>query len=166
MKREWPIAIAAVVVLVLVVGILVVRSADRLHSPARKRWKEKGISDITRRIGDTNWLALETKKVKANAASDPEMWFSDGLIVMSNADWIAYAAECSKKDHRIHDIFIGRTSDGRWYYSTYHFCVEMLVLRMEDQSESLTNFIAKYFLREFDGHSDDCLETTWPPKRR
>jgi len=166
MRRKWIIVLAVIVVLALVAGILAVKSGDRLHAPARKQWKEQALSDITGRIADANWLALEMKKVKASAASDTQLWFSDGLIVMSNADWIAYAAECSKKDSRIHDIFIGRGSDGKWYYSTYHFCIGMLELRMDDQSESLTNFLAKYFAREFDGRSDDCLEKTWPPLRR
>ena len=59
-----------------------------------------------------------------------------------------------------------RGSDGKWYYSTYHFCVEMIVLRdMLDQPENLAKFRNECALREFDGHSDACLETTWPSRK-
>ncbi|MBI5384024.1 MAG: hypothetical protein HZA90_04985 [Verrucomicrobia bacterium] len=166
MKKKLTIAGLAMAVLLVVGGFWVARSADRLHAPARKQWKEKAIGDITRRISDPNWLASQRNKLKAEAAADAENWFTDQLIPLGNSEWIAYAAKCSKEDSRIHDIFIGRGSDGKWYYSTFHFCIGMLDLRVEGQSESLTNFIEKYYVREFDGRSDDCLEKTWPPKRR
>jgi hypothetical protein len=41
----------------------------------------------------------------------------------------------------------------------------MLALRDEEQPDNLAQFIAAYFLREFDGRSDECLNLTWPPKR-
>ena len=81
---------------------------------------------------------------------------------MKNGDWIAYASRCSKEDWRIRDIFIGRATDGKWYYSTFHFCRGMLTLRVEDRPESLDKFITAYSLREFDGRSDECLKKTWP----
>jgi len=85
---------------------------------------------------------------------------------MRNGDWLAYANICQKEDHRIRDLFLGRGSDGRWYYSTYHFCIGMVVLKMEEQSDDLAGFAKTYYLRPFDGHSDKCLQETWPPDSR
>ena len=45
---------------------------------------------------------------------------------------------------------------------TYHFCIDMIVLRGDEQSEDLAGFAMTYFLRSFDGHSDECLRETWP----
>jgi hypothetical protein len=33
-----------------------------------------------------------------------------------------------------------------------------MVLNMEEQPANLNKFIQSYFLREFDGRSDECLE--------
>jgi hypothetical protein len=85
---------------------------------------------------------------------------------MKNGDWILYRSICTKQDRRIHDIFIGRASDGKWYYSTYHFCIGLVTLMMMDQSENLPEFLKTYYLREFDGHSDKCLKKTWPTKNQ
>lgn len=49
-------------------------------------------------------------------------------------------------------------------YSTYHFCIDMIVLRGDEQSEDLAGFAKTYHLRSFDGHSDECLQKTWPPE--
>ncbi|HMJ64280.1 MAG TPA: hypothetical protein VK615_02925 [Candidatus Binatia bacterium] len=72
----------------------------------------------------------------------------------------------AKEDRKIDDIFIARGSDGKWYYSTYHFCINMIALRIDPQQENLTQFTQTYFLRTFNEGTDDCLEKTWPPQRR
>jgi hypothetical protein len=136
----------------------------RLNAPARKSWKETTISNIERRCADALWLTEEMAaiKTKVEAEGEEDGWFTPDLLVMKNGDWIAYGAKCSKEDARIHDIFVGRASDGKWYYSTFHFCIGMLDLRVEGRSESLFKFISAYSLREFDGRSDECLKKTWP----
>ena len=90
---------------------------------------------------------------------------TENLILATNGDWIVWASKCSKEDRRIHDIFVGRASDGKWYYSTFHFCNGKIVLMMEEQPANLGAFIQAYSLREFDGQSDECLGKTWPPER-
>jgi hypothetical protein len=41
----------------------------------------------------------------------------------------------------------------------------MIVLRGDEQSEELTSFVKTYYLRPFDGHSDECLQKTWPQRK-
>jgi hypothetical protein len=124
-------------------------------------------------MADREWVTSEISSLKAKQTvpgQEHEAWLSPHLILMENGEWIAYASMCSKEDGRIHDIFIGRGSDGKWYYSTYHFCRQMIVLMMhsgmEGQRETLKGFAQMYHLREFDGRSDECLGKTWPPKPR
>jgi hypothetical protein len=169
MKKKPAIAAVTGVILLAVAGLFLIQSGDRLHAKARKEWKEKEVAEIARSTSDAAWLAAETNRLKTNAAPDPSdsaAWLSDRLILMKNGEWMIYASKCSKEDRRIHDIFVGRGSDGKWYYSTFHFCLGMVSLRMDDQPENLTKFGEIYFLREFDGHSDECLNLTWPPKHQ
>ena len=92
--------------------------------------------------------------------------FRKHIILTRKGEWLAFANRCQKQDGRIPDIFLARGSDGRWYYSTYHFCIDMINLRSEEQPEDLADIGRAYFLQTFDGHSDDCLQKTWPPGSR
>ena len=38
--------------------------------------------------------------------------------------------------------------------------------RREWKDRALAEIAEKYYLRAFDGHSDECLQMTWPPKRK
>lgn len=166
MKKRLPIVLAMVAVLLATLALLAHMGMDRLHNQARKNWKNTAIAEIKRNVADTHWLSAELNTLRAKQASGSNYgdWSSDRVIAMSNGDWLVCASKCSKENWRIYDIFIARGSDGKWYYSTYHFCVGMMVLRMEAQPPTLVKFIEDYFLREFDGHSDQCLELTWPTK--
>jgi len=167
MKKKAIIAGLGILALLGAVGLVLSQRGDRLHAKARKDWKDQAIIEIARRAADTNWLAIETGTLKKGAAqkdADEGAWLTDHLILMTNGEWIVYASKCSKEDRRIHDIFLGRGLNGKWYYSTFHFCKRMLVLTVDEQPGSVAQFAETYFLREFDGISDDCLQKTWPPE--
>jgi hypothetical protein len=145
----------------------------RLHSEPRRAWKDQAVRDITARTQEDRWVQNEINRLRTNAANNPGVdtgtWMSPSLILMTNGDWIVYTNVCNKQNRRIHDLLIGRGSDNKWYYSTYHFCINMIVLRMRADAgnapSSLNHFAKEYYLREFDGRSDDSLQKTWPPKR-
>jgi hypothetical protein len=162
-KRSLIIVISSILLLAGVGATLFLR-APSLHSIARREWKQKSIAEISTFIANSAWSSNEIALMKTR--SGDESWLSDHMIRMSNGDWLAYANSCQKQDGRIPDIFLARGSDGHWYYSTYHFCIGMVVLRMDEQPADLAGFTKTYFLRTFDGHSDDCLEKTWPPSPR
>jgi hypothetical protein len=143
--------------------------APTLQSSARREWKQNRIAEIMARVADPSWPADELTRLNArstNAPTEDSGWLSERIIVTRKGEWLAYANSCQKQDARIADIFLARGSDGRWYYSTYHFCVEMIVLRMDGQPEDLATFTKTYSLETFDGQSDECLRKTWPPSRR
>ena len=158
--------IGSACVLLLALAFYAAGSGASLRSSARRAWKAKAIADIAARIADPAWATNELallQKRGTNGDSSYEGWLSDHMIAMRNGDWLAYASACQKEHHRIRDLFLARGSDGRWYYSTYHFCIDMIVLRGEERSADLPAFAKAYFLHPFDGHSDECLRQTWPP---
>ena len=141
--------------------------------PARRQWKEQAVADIARDWNDTGRRDRQIAEIRAKARSgSTEMalfgrWFTTDLILMKDGQWIATRNYCRKETRRggppIDDIFIGRASDGKWYYSTYHFCVDFASLGMDSQPADLAEFVATYHLKEFDGRSNEALKTTWPP---
>jgi hypothetical protein len=169
MKRNKMLLVAAGLALVVALGFMLAMSSPRLHSKARKQWKNEAIQDIAKRVSDDDWVKSELLRIRekmAQAGENSDAWYSGHMVVATNGEWLVFSSKCSKEDRRIHDIFIGRGSDGKWYFSTFHFCVRMLSLQMEDQPADLATFVSTYFLREFDGQSDECLKMTWPPKKQ
>jgi hypothetical protein len=159
-------AITGICTALLAVAVIALALLFLPSSGARRAWKEKAIAEISSQMTDPAWPSNEVARLSHLGPSDPsdsDRWLSDRLIVMRNGDWLTYRSVCQKEKRRIADLFIGRGSDGRWYYSTFHFCIGMLDLKMEDQSEDLPAFVKAYYLASFDGHSDQCLQKTWPP---
>jgi hypothetical protein len=160
-RRAWWLAAAAGAA--AVVGIAVWARSDPLTSAARRKWKDQAIGQIERRLADREVLAVQTQRVTSAASTRPVSggWVGDDLLVMRNGDWIVCRNICRKEDPQVHDLFLGRGSDGRWYYSTFHFCIDKVVLRFEPQPQNLGEFVQAYWLAPFDGRSDECLKVTW-----
>src|SRR2546421_512471 len=94
--------------------------------------------------------------------------FLIALVLVAAGAWLALRARNTFNPlyaaPQIQDLFIGQGSDGRWYYSTFHFCVQKVTLFNEGtQPDSLLQFADGYSLRPFDTHSNDCLQSTWTP---
>ena len=144
------------------------RNPDPLTARPRRAWKNAAIADIAQRVKDTNGIIAEVQGLAENMNRDTNRssaWHSDRLMLFRNGEWLSYANKCSKEDRRIRDIFIARGSNGKWYFSTYHFCVRMISLQIEHQPESIAEFAERFAGQEFNGRSDVCLSRTWPPKR-
>lgn len=166
MAVKKSIFISGVCVILIAAGCMFTGRGPSLRSSARRVWKETALAEISARVAEPAWADREIAELKTRAAahsSGSDAWLSERLILMRNGDWLTYVNICRDEDPHIHDLFLGRGSDGQWYYSTYHFCRQMLVLRTEDPSESLAAFAKAYYLRPFDGYSDECLQKTWPP---
>jgi hypothetical protein len=85
------------------------------------------------------------------------------MILMESGEWLIYRSHCSKEPpHNVEDICIAHGSDGKWYYTTCHFCVDMVALTMmqDEQLKDLAGFVRRYHLRQFDGKSNECLKKT------
>jgi hypothetical protein len=167
MKKKLVIAGTVGMLCFLAYGLAIVTGGERLSTKARKEWKEKAIAEISQVTSDNARLLKEIETLKTNSSEESEWdrWISKDLILMTNGEWVVCRNIRAKEQGQIPDLFLGRGSDGRWYYSTYHFCVGMIVLKtVTGQPENLAKFKQDCYLCEFDGRSDECLKKTWPPK--
>lgn len=173
MNKKWKVIIA-VVASVFVILFAVAFCLSKGNPYARRNWKHAAIARISEHTENPEWIAKEIAELAAVPHGDRpwKSWLSKDLIVMANGEWMAYSSICRKQDFWICDIFIGRGSDRKWYYSTYHFCIGMCAMLMDydmperPQPESIAAFAERHALKEFDGKSDVCLQKTWPPTNR
>ncbi len=84
---------------------------------------------------------------------------------MTNDESLVYASRHGFNNGSVDHLFFAHGSDGRWYYSTYHFCNSMAGVMGDGPPGSIAEFASRYAVREFDGQSDVCLEHTWPDKQ-
>jgi len=154
--------VIAVAVMILVVTL------PRYRDSVRNQWKVDTIAAINRLASDTNSVAAAITSLAAQTpkGGTDDGWISDHLILMANGDWIVYDNICTKSDWRIADIFIGHASDGKWYYSTFHFCIGAIVLRLQGRPADLATFVKEYYLSEFTGQATEILGVTWPRSKR
>jgi hypothetical protein len=163
-RRSLAVAVGVLVATALVASPVVLAWRYKANRRAyRRAWKDRAVERIARLSEDAYWIEAQ---VHAGSAQSPGLaWLREDIIVMADGRWMVYQATGHKEDRRIDDIFIGRASDGKWYYSTYHFCVDMMALPRGDGEmppPDLDAFINEFNLVEFDGKSDAALEKTWP----
>jgi hypothetical protein len=88
----------------------------------------------------------------------------DRLLLMTNDEFVVYSFRHGFNSGFVDHLFLARGSDGRWLYSTYHFCNSMVGARFDEQPGSISEFATRYSVCEFDGKSDVCLQRTWPAR--
>lgn len=126
-------------------------------------WKKQAIPEIDAFCADTNGPAAEFARIRAciqNYEQHEEQYYSSRLIPFQNGDWIAYTNKSGNKDWRFYDFVIAKGSDGVWYYTTMHFCPDMIELSMNGQPKSLKSFKKRYYFREFSGKPEEDLMPT------
>jgi len=165
MRKKLAVIGIAICLCAVALGVVIfVGGPQRLDSKARRQWKDNAIVQIAKQTSDSAVIFNEIEAMKTTPLeSEWDTWISDDLILMANGQWITYRNVCRKEEERIPDLFLGLGSDGRWYYSTWHFCVRTINVKdVMVQPKSLTEFSKTYDLREFDGHSDEYLKETRP----
>ena len=171
MKKKLLIVLGLVLLLSLaLIAVLPSPMQRRLHALERKQWKGQAIARITSGSLNQGMISNEVALLQAEAANHSgDGWIGTNALLMMNGEHLVYSHIDAKQDHRIHDLFLARGSDGKWYYSTFHFCINMITLRAEIAGEpkhgSIAEFVQTYSAKEFDGQSDECLKKTWPVKK-
>src|SRR5262249_53013344 len=91
----------------------------------RRHWKNDAIPAIANLAENKSWREKEIElltKLAENEHVIEKGWLTDNLILMESGEWLVYRSHCSKaKPHTVNDIFLAKGSDGKWYYSTFHF---------------------------------------------
>ncbi len=141
--------IRIVVGLLLVAGITawsVLRKMQRMHrDSATFEFRYGALQEIARLTSDPQWVTnqIEQMAVKTERNAD---WFSGNVLLLKSGEWLVYANKCAKEDLNIKDTFVARASDGKWYHSTNHFYVGMVVLLMEGQPQDLATMVTQYHM--------------------
>jgi hypothetical protein len=91
-------------------------------------------------------------------------WAHEHVLLMTNGQFLVYASRHGFNNGFVDHLFLAHGSDGRWYYSTYHFCNNMAGVAGDGPPGSIKEFASRYAAREFDGRSEMCLQHTWPEK--
>lgn len=168
MKKKLLIVLGLVLLLsIALIAVLPSPVQRRLHAPERKQWKGQAIARIIAVSRDQGMISNEVAVLQAGTVHHSgDGWIGANVLLMTNGEHLVYSHIDAKQDHRIHDLFLACGSDGKWYYSTFHFCIGMITLRAEITGEpkhgSITEFVQAYAAQEFDGQSDECLKKTWP----
>ena len=129
----------------------------------RANWKDSAIERLAG-LSLTNGLVLQELD-ELGDKSNPSVhfgWTHNNVLQMTNGQYIVYEFMHGANNGFVDHLFLGHCSDGRWIYSTYHFCNSM-VGAFVDPPGSIDEFSKIYSAREFDGVSNDCLNHTWPP---
>jgi len=136
------------------------------HQRARAAWKTTTLERLAGLSFTNADIVGELETLKASrGAGDRQDWAGESVLVMTNSEFLIYASRHGFNSGFVDHLFLAHGSDGRWYYSTYHFCNSMVMLLSDDPPGSIAEFASRYAAREFDGKSDVCLQHTWPEKR-
>ena len=132
----------------------------------RVKWKRSTIEQLAGLSFTNEMIRLEITKLKSDQTSELDWdWIEDHVLWMTNGEQIIYAFWHGLNNGLVEHLFLGHCSDGRWLYSSYHFCNNMAGIRGDEPPESINEFAKRYAAREFDGKSDECLKKTWPPNK-
>lgn len=136
------------------------------YQRARTAWKTTALERLAELSLTNEVVSRELETLKASrGAGERQDWTGEHVLVMTNNEYLVYASRHGFNSGFIDHLFLAHGSDGRWYYSTYHFCNSMVGVISDEPPGSIAEFASRYAAREFDGKADVCLEHTWPEKR-
>ena len=132
---------------------------------ARENWKTATLPHLVETSATNEQVRIELEQIKNPTSNVDFSWAHEHVILMTNGEYLVYAFRHGFNNGFLDHLFLAHGTDGKWYYSTYHFCNHMAVILADDPPGSIGEFAKRYWLSEFDGKSDDCLKHTWPAKR-
>ena len=131
------------------------------YEHARKVWKDEVLLQIAKTSMTDEQVLTEIDQIKHPSPNLNFGWAHEHVLLMTNGEFLVYAFRHGSNNGFVDHLFLAHGSDGRWLYSTYHFCNHM-VGADADSPGSINEFATKYAAREFDGKSEECLQHTWP----
>ncbi len=151
------------VILAVVVAIVSCRvAAKQKYERARKSWNNEALGQLARTSLTNDEVRAEIDQIQHPTPSLNFGWAHEHVLLMTNGEFLVHASRHGFNNGLVDHLFLAHGSDGRWYYSTYHFCNRMAGVSGDDPPGSIAEFATKYAVREFDGKSDECLHHTWP----
>ncbi len=150
---------------IIIVGTLGWLITTHILNQRHSQWLEHCVAEIKSLSSETNWIAGVIESMHATPEDELGRHFiSPDLVVMTNGEWIIYRAATHKQGTAFPELFVGLASDEKWYYTTYHFCHQMMVLGADGQPPSLEYFVTNYYLVPYTEQPYEKLTKTWPLK--
>jgi len=127
----------------------------------RAKWAATALPRLAGLSSTSEVVRTELAQLRAPTPNLDFGWTHDDVILMTNGEYLIYAWWHGNNNGWVDHLFLAHGSDGKWYFSTYHFCNHMAMISGGDAPGSIAEFISRYAVREFDGKSDVCLKRTW-----
>jgi hypothetical protein len=132
------------------------------YENARRAWKSEALVQIAKTSMTGEEVLTEIDQIKHPTPNLNFGWTNEHVLLMTNGEFLVFAFYHGFNNGFIDHLFLAHGSDGRWYYSTYHFCNRMAAIIGDEPPGSIAEFARRYSVQEFDGKSDVCLQHTWP----
>ena len=150
-SRATPFVVRALTILSLIVVALagVWWFAKSRAARERAQWKGPILERLAALTITNETVRQELEALKAGPTSNMHLgWTHDNVLLMTNGEYIVYAYRHGRNSGFVDHLFLGRGSDGRWLYSTFHFCWSGLFRMRRDQSMNLPTHIQHARLME------------------
>lgn len=128
----------------------------------RAKWEKQALQQICELTITNEIIRQDLENLRVRGSDGKPRWAGDHVLLMTNGEYIIYAYRHGANNGFPDHLFLGHASNGRWLYSTFHFCNYMAMIQGEDTPSGINDFAKRYAAREFDGKSDECLKHTWP----
>ncbi len=163
MARKIWLWLAGILLVLVAIFLVFLHYDKRSREKARAQWKDATLPRLDALAADTAAIGRELEDTKALGLKfGGPQWIGDKVLAMTNGEYLIFASRHGFNNGFINHLFLAHGSNGKWLYSTYHFCNSMMMIAGEDPPGSIAEFSKRYAVREFDGKSDVCLEKTWP----
>jgi len=130
---------------------------------ARADWKAATLQRLAGLSVTNEEIRREIAGFKASATPTLR-WTREHVLLMTNGEYLIYAFRHGQNDGSLDHLFLAHASDGRWLYSSFHFCNSMVAIMSDAPPGSIREFEKRYAAREFEGKSNECLKHTWPAR--
>ena len=134
--------------------------ARRVSERPRTEWKGEALDRLSTLSITNEQIRLELEELRTPSKTNELGWAHEHVLLMTNGQHIVYEYRHGRNDYFPPHLFLGRTSDGQWLYSTYHFCRSMGMVQFDKPPGSVEEFCKTYYARTFDGKTDECITLT------
>ena len=162
--RRRRVYVLATISIIFVVAIFGYAALRRKEFRDRADWMTATLPKIAQLSTSNQFVGeqIQLLKTSTRKGNNPD-WTGQYILLMTNGEYLVYCFRHGNNNGTLPHLFLARSSDGRWFYSTYHFCNEMVGAMGDAPPASIDDFAKRYFALEFNGKSEECLKTTWPP---
>src|SRR5436309_571876 len=117
------IVLAAIPLVVVVLLISWWSSTRWRYERARGSWKAATLPRLAGLSITNDEVSGELEALNgAISRGDYRNWVGDHVLLMTNGECLIYAFRHGFNNGFVNHLFLAHSSDGRWLYSSYHFC--------------------------------------------